>query len=78
MGLPMTDLAPIPVVDVREGGPVRHAVDGTPIPPGRDEKDLVRPGAGRDAQAKGDNGQRNCVSHVPSFNRSSFEFDSQW
>src|SRR5260370_29248391 len=29
MGLPMTDLAPIPVVDVREGGPVRHAVDGT-------------------------------------------------
>src|SRR5258708_35053178 len=25
--LPATDLIPIPVVDVREGGPVRHAID---------------------------------------------------
>ena len=29
MNLPLADLSPIPIVDVREGGPVRHAIDGS-------------------------------------------------
>jgi hypothetical protein len=29
MNLPIADLSPIPIVDVREGGPVRHAIDGS-------------------------------------------------